>query len=490
MTEDLRFTRELRYEVVATGAGNLLPVRVRRPDDTELWLDVSPNKSLSKLPTIGVLSGSSNIVAKSSFDDYSIAATSELQDGDSIVAASVNGDTESIRDYSDLIRFLILHASEDIRLTVERSKKGTDSTQTVEATLAPQKLRTLGVNMKMGPIVSVQSGSPAEKAGIRAGDLLVSIDGNAIRDPLLVDQQLVPRIGEEVIATFQRGAETIDANLTPRAPNQLGWPRNMGGSVSVETLGIAYSMEDTVASVDPDGPAQAAGLQPGDQIVSLMITAADGHDFPPDQAARFGFGVETRFTLEDRGWPAHFLKMQELPDGFEVHLQFKRGDEARAAIILPTFVEDGYYPERGLVCKQLGETRIATTWGEALKLGIRETKEGISQVFFTLRNIRTLYSSLGGPIAIGQIATSEASAGLPRLLIFLTLLSANLAVLNFLPIPVLDGGHMMFLMYEGIFGKPVNERIAFGLTLLGLSFILALMIFVIGMDVYRIGNPG
>ena len=76
------------------------------------------------------------------------------------------------------------------------------------------------------------------------------------------------------------------------------------------------------------------------------------------------------------------------------------------------------------------------------------------------------------------------------MLIFLTLLSANLAVLNFLPIPVLDGGHMMFLAYEGLMGKPVNERIAFGLTLLGLSFIVGLMVYVIGLDVYRFGFSG
>ena len=84
------------------------------------------------------------------------------------------------------------------------------------------------------------------------------------------------------------------------------------------------------------------------------------------------------------------------------------------------------------------------------------------------------------------MTTGEASEGIPRLLSFLTLLSANLAVLNFLPIPVLDGGHMVFLLYELVFGKPANERVAFGMTLVGLSFILGLMVFVIGLDIYRI----
>ena len=72
------------------------------------------------------------------------------------------------------------------------------------------------------------------------------------------------------------------------------------------------------------------------------------------------------------------------------------------------------------------------------------------------------------------------------MLIFLTFLSANLAVLNFLPIPVLDGGHMMFLLYEGIRGKPASERTMTMLTYLGLIFILVLMVFVLGLDITRL----
>jgi regulator of sigma E protease len=73
-----------------------------------------------------------------------------------------------------------------------------------------------------------------------------------------------------------------------------------------------------------------------------------------------------------------------------------------------------------------------------------------------------------------------------RLLLFLTMLSANLAIVNFLPIPVLDGGHMVFLAYEGIFRRPVTEKVQVALTYAGLLFILGLMAFVIFLDVSRI----
>ena len=87
--------------------------------------------------------------------------------------------------------------------------------------------------------------------------------------------------------------------------------------------------------------------------------------------------------------------------------------------------------------------------------------------------------NLGGPISIAAVAGSEASQGIARLLMFLTFLSANLAILNFLPIPALDGGHMVFLLAEGIRGKPVDERMQVALTLAGVACLLGLMIFVI-----------
>ena len=97
-------------------------------------------------------------------------------------------------------------------------------------------------------------------------------------------------------------------------------------------------------------------------------------------------------------------------------------------------------------------------------------------------------SNLGGPGTIAMAATSEASQGTSRLLLFLTLLSANLAIVNFLPIPVLDGGHMLFLAYEGLFRRPVSEKAQIVLTYAGLIFILGLMLFVIYLDIGRFAS--
>jgi regulator of sigma E protease len=82
-----------------------------------------------------------------------------------------------------------------------------------------------------------------------------------------------------------------------------------------------------------------------------------------------------------------------------------------------------------------------------------------------------------------KTALQHADEGNATLLLFLTLLSANLAVLNFLPIPVLDGGHFVLLAYEGIRGKPADERVQVVLTYIGLILILALLIWATGLDV-------
>ena len=89
---------------------------------------------------------------------------------------------------------------------------------------------------------------------------------------------------------------------------------------------------------------------------------------------------------------------------------------------------------------------------------------------------------LGGPIEIAKQAGRSAEEGFSRLLLFLTMLSANLAVVNFLPIPVLDGGHMVFLSYEFIRGKPPSENVVIVLSYVGLALLLSLMLFVFGLD--------
>ena len=131
--------------------------------------------------------------------------------------------------------------------------------------------------------------------------------------------------------------------------------------------------------------------------------------------------------------------------------------------------------------------RTAETFADQLRYGLDETVESLTMVVRFLQKLGTQVPAtmLGGPGMIAAAAGGAASEGMSSLLIFLTMLSANLAVINFLPIPLLDGGHMMFLAYEGVRGRPANERVVVVLHTAGFVFIISLMLFVIGLDIQR-----
>ena len=160
-------------------------------------------------------------------------------------------------------------------------------------------------------------------------------------------------------------------------------------------------------------------------------------------------------------------------------------NHASARRLEPSPAADRFVTDRGLVFETVYETIRASSFGDALGRGFRKAKEDLSMVYGFLGKLSKQEISprlLGGPIEIAKQAGRSANEGFGRLLLFLTMLSANLAVVNFLPIPVLDGGHMVFLAYEWIRGKPPSEGVVVVLSYLGLALILSLMFFVFGLD--------
>ena len=145
-------------------------------------------------------------------------------------------------------------------------------------------------------------------------------------------------------------------------------------------------------------------------------------------------------------------------------------------------------PQRGLRFEQLTGLHTADDFADAIRLGARETRDNLFLVYRFLEKIgrQVPVTGVAGPIEIFRQAGNAAKQGIPELLLFLTMLSANLAVLNFLPIPLLDGGHMVFLLYEGIRGKPASEKVIIAFTYAGLVFLLSLMLFVLALDTHLI----
>jgi regulator of sigma E protease len=155
-----------------------------------------------------------------------------------------------------------------------------------------------------------------------------------------------------------------------------------------------------------------------------------------------------------------------------------------------TAVEDKTWPleERGLFLS--ADTRLvkADSFMQALGLGLWKTKNFINQIYGNLRSLatrRVSYKVFGGPIMIAK-AGFHFAADIYKFIVFLGIIGVNLAVVNFLPIPVLDGGHMVFLIYEKLRGKPMPEQVRFAATMVGVTLILGLMVAVMYLDVTRL----
>ena len=149
---------------------------------------------------------------------------------------------------------------------------------------------------------------------------------------------------------------------------------------------------------------------------------------------------------------------------------------------------DAFAVHRGFRFEPFQRIQRADSWSSAFGLGLRFTGRKFYQVLEMVKKLVTGQWSpkfLGGPVAIATIAGREANQGATRLLLFLTFLSVNLAILNFMPVPALDGGHMVFLTIEGITGKPVKESVQVALTMVGVMLLLTMIVLVTFNDIVR-----
>ena len=178
--------------------------------------------------------------------------------------------------------------------------------------------------------------------------------------------------------------------------------------------------------------------------------------------------------------------LQRLPIETKVELTYRRGEKENQVILQAKSDSEHpvYLVDRGFLLDTLQRVREAKTVAGQFQLGWDRTVESLMLVYRFLQKLGTQVpvTALGGPETIAKAAFYSASEGTAALLVFLTMLSANLAVVNFLPIPILDGGHMVFLAYEGIFRRPANEKFVVAMHTIGFAFIIGLMLFLIALD--------
>ena len=506
--DHLRFVNDLRLHLLSLNNNDSVDMRLRDLEGHVRELNITPSlgyKKITNHPTIGVWMANTPTVR--GVVTGSIANQAGLEPGDKIHAVTVDGVRTEIDvdgPALDLQKIMLREQQSPLTLHVTRVDQKTEATSSHDIELGVAYDRRFGIEFEMGPVVCIQKNSVADKAGMQVGDVLSQINGSPVGDPLTLSTRILDFVGQTTTIAVLRNGEKRQLTMTPQAPRMDASARRRNGPIGLDPLGIGYVMRPTVASVVPDSPAAKAGIQSGDVVKSAQLfmpfQPVPKKDRWPwifgnwqdhrkkKQTERLLDATELDKPLliddENNNWPFIVGSVQGA-ETYEVAVKFQREGEEQVVTMSPEVSDTYLEPMRGFILAGYEETRRAESWSEAFGLGVREVWEGMKQVLVVLRKIGSNYQNLGGPLTIAAVATMEADEGLPRLLVFLTLLSANLAVLNFLPIPVLDGGHMVFLAWEGIVGKPVNERVQMSLTLLGFSFLLCLMIFVFGLDLTR-----
>ncbi|REJ68500.1 MAG: PDZ domain-containing protein [Planctomycetota bacterium] len=513
-SEHLRYGMDLRQTVALWDAGKPLDLVVRDRDGNEQKFAVTPHvveiEGEGKISQIGV--GSSLQVRLAARDpipaDLPVSAadaTPAFAPADLIKQIVVGETVYPIEAFADLRSVRAAHVDDELVYVVERevatedggepASPATDGeadeevpTELVRITVAPRKRRMLGFAITAGPIVAIRKDSPAERAGLQVGDVIKQVNGQEIDDPLTLPDVLRRLAGETVTLSVERRVkketEILQIDVAAETPRAYSVTPAFDKPIGVEAIGVAIEPVNIVAKTVP-GTAAAEHLRPGDELLQVeMVGATEAAQKKLD--ARRSEPLD--FAKPGLNWVLADIALQSSPRDTNVRILFRRDGGDVTVELEPQLSDEWHLPNRGIVLTELEHIHYADGVLDAFALGLRQTREDALRVFVFLRKLVTGRISpnlLGGPITIGAVATSEASRDFCRLLLFLTLLSANLAVINFMPIPVLDGGHMVFLILEAIFRRPVSERIVIPLTYLGLFLILGLMVFVFGRDIQR-----
>ena len=538
--------KEINFDVVKGGSTEPIAVPiVPRVDKGALtpMIGVGPSPALELAETKDRQPYSVSLDGKQAAER--IEKLGALKGGERIV--SMNG--TPVQTPADYIRLSNLYIDRPIEFvfapTVAKSggERVVDETKDkITLTIDPVPMREIGVRLTMGEIVAIQPGSVAEKCGLRAqevdangeiiqhGDVILDVDNEPVLDPLTFPYQIFCMTGKEtfpssnsdsagtaqekggasrsIVLTVNREGKRVDVPVTlPRYASYTGSDSSRG-MLACGALGVAYEVQPIISGTD--GSVTFEGNPVGAQIIGFetkvpnpganataetkdvfkTLTGKKVSEFEQGALVDVSSKVDGKTSAEISESALSWFtgKLPYLPVGAPVVVKARANDGTEISV--NTTVQDSdsvYMSARGLYVSVDAVFQRADSFGSALSFGVSKTIESAAQVFIFLKNVGKNVSAkaLGGPGMIVGTAYEAAGRKDGVFLLFLCLISANLAVVNFLPIPVLDGGHMVFLLYEAITRRKPNENLQIALSWVGFILILGLMCWVIFLDVLR-----
>ena len=330
----------------------------------------------------------------------------------------------------------------------------------------------IGVNTVKPIVGSVTPGSIAAQAGLNSGQQFIKVGSNDIQEWQDVNLAIVSALGDEklmvemVIPTTGH-TKTAELNLTD-------WQFNPEQESALSTLGINPFYPEiilTISVISKDSAAQQAGLMIGDQLLTV--------------------------NEQPIGPWKNFVKIVKQSRGTSLNIGYRRGGNIYSTDLTPQTKKN----KDGTFSGFAGLSPSVEPWSESMKITLRygpvdslmlaldKTSQLIVLSFKMIGKLITgdlSVKNLSGPISIAQGAGQSANYGIVAFLSFLALISVNLGIINLLPLPVVDGGHLMYYFIELLTGKPVPQRIQNVGFQLGAILLFTLMSIAIFNDFTRL----
>jgi regulator of sigma E protease len=321
------------------------------------------------------------------------------------------------------------------------------------------------------PVVGyVDVNSIAAQAGIQSGDRIQSMNGKKIDNFESLQEGIAKSAHQKIFLQMTRGEKNLDLTLIPESKDSIDL---LGDLKIMGDIGIHPHLESIVGRVVPGKPAFKAGLQPGDKIIQIENTPI-------------------------KFWEEMLARIHNNPNKpLKIVWQRKNTEKNQEAILTPEpQIVSSNTP--GTPKKTIGLIGITPQGDE--KMGFQKNISPLeamtlsvekigADTWLTLRAIKKLIlgqiskDNLMGPVRLAGLVTDVAQSGFFPWLLFLGIISLQLAIFNFLPIPALDGGHAVFFLWELLTGKMVNLKLQDRLTRVGFSMLILLFVFVVINDV-------
>jgi regulator of sigma E protease len=307
-------------------------------------------------------------------------------------------------------------------------------------------------------------GSPAEKAGLQPGDKIIEINGTTVNGFAgsldSITERIILSRGHQITYTVERPGEARPLVLQSGFETEkTRWFQRRG----LRQVGIEPAGDAIIGQVSPNSPAADAGLGKGDQVLTI-----DGHKL--HSIAQFSQ------YLRDQKWKTVHIGIRSAAgDSRELDITPERPLQPADADPMVGIAWDGG-----------GEVDIRIVYPEP----IRQVKDSLHMMWVTITSVIAPDSNIGvdhlsGPVGIAkmQYQLLQMENGWRRILAFMVLFNVNLAVLNMLPFPVLDGGHITLAVLEKIFGRPVKAKPLEILQTVCALLLISLMLFVTSKDI-------